>query len=132
MFTHVSDPREVSSARCEATDTLREWGLEDDDLLETVRLIVSELAANAVRHAACMSPTFDVVLSLHDRGVVVEVRDRHPRRPQPMPLPHSRGQGGYGLRLVADLAAARSGSSQVVPMADGGKSVRVHLTLPTA
>ena len=45
---------------------LAEWGLPTDtEAAETIRLIVSELATNAVQHTFGQSPTFTVDIELH-------------------------------------------------------------------
>jgi anti-sigma regulatory factor (Ser/Thr protein kinase) len=69
--------------------------------LDDARLLVTELATNAVVHAA--SP-FSVVARAVDSGVRVSVSDTSPLRPT------LRGDGsitssGQGLRLLAALAA---------------------------
>ncbi|NEE48741.1 ATP-binding protein, partial [Streptomyces sp. SID8455] len=63
--TLPSDPVSVSSARRYVARTLAEWGLsEDTELADTIRLIISELATNAVQHTFGQSPTFTVDLRL--------------------------------------------------------------------
>src|SRR5690606_40061480 len=49
--TLPSDPASVSAARTHVVGTLEVWGMPaDSELSDTVRLIVSELATNAVQH----------------------------------------------------------------------------------
>jgi anti-sigma regulatory factor (Ser/Thr protein kinase) len=132
VFVHSSRENQVRVARREAAQALRDWGLDDEDLEYAVRLIVSELAGNVVRHAADNSPTFRVSVGMDDTAVHVEVRDRHPRHPVLPAAPHADGEGGYGLRLVFDIAAGYRGSGKVVPTADGGKAVRVRLARSAA
>src|SRR5262249_50823513 len=56
-----SDPASVSAARKYVSDILIEWGLPGDaEVADTVRLIVSELATNAIQHTLGQSPTFTV------------------------------------------------------------------------
>ena len=69
-----------------------------------VRLLVSELVANSVRHAGLAEPTDRVKLELSDSRLRVEVRDpgevRVPRRG-----PRSSAvEGGRGLQIVAAIA----------------------------
>jgi anti-sigma regulatory factor (Ser/Thr protein kinase) len=77
----------------------------DEDLMADVRLLVSELVTNSVRHADMPPPgRVSLAVSLDDRTIHVEVRDNgagfQPRR-------RSAGQskaGGWGLYLVERLA----------------------------
>ena len=81
--TLPSAPASVSAARAYAVGTLAEWGLpSDSDTADTVRLIVSELATNAVQHTLGQSPTFTVALALDERelGRTERARGAHPAR----------------------------------------------------
>jgi anti-sigma regulatory factor (Ser/Thr protein kinase) len=77
----------------------------DEDLMADVRLLVSELVTNSVRHADMPPPALvSLDVSLDARKIHVEVRDSgsgfEPRRRRP-------GQskaGGWGLYLVERLA----------------------------
>jgi anti-sigma regulatory factor (Ser/Thr protein kinase) len=77
----------------------------DEDLMADVRLLVSELVTNSVRHADVPPPALvSLDVSLDARKIHVEVRDSgsgfEPRRRRP-------GQskaGGWGLYLVERLA----------------------------
>ncbi len=77
----------------------------DEELMADVRLLVSELVTNSVRHADMPPPgTVSLDVSLDARRIHVEVRDNgsgfEPRRRRP-------GQskaGGWGLYLVERLA----------------------------
>jgi anti-sigma regulatory factor (Ser/Thr protein kinase) len=77
----------------------------DEDLMADVRLLVSELVTNSVRHADVSPPALvSLDVSLDARKIHVEVRDSgsgfEPRRRRP-------GQskaGGWGLYLVERLA----------------------------
>ncbi len=92
-----------------------------DALLDDVRLIVTELAANAVVHAR--SP-FSV--SLSDRGSTVRIRvgDQSPVAPTLRDASRTRSSG-RGLRLISALAT-RWG----VDYTPGGKVVWVELAAP--
>ncbi len=85
--TLPSDPASVSAARTYVVGTLAEWGLPaDTDVSDTIRLIVSELATNAVQHTLGQSPTFTVDLALdRDERLRVGVTDSHPRFPKRLP-----------------------------------------------
>ncbi|MEU2155732.1 ATP-binding protein [Streptomyces sp. NPDC019396] len=85
-----------------------------------VLLVVSELAANAVRHAG-QSPDVEVTLALSGKVLTVAVADLDPR---PMAL---RVLPGRGLGVVAELARAHAGDGRIEPAPGGqGKSVVVR------
>lgn len=94
--TLPSDPVSVSSARRHVARTLAEWGLsEESELADTVRLIISELATNAVQHTFGQSPTFTVELRLErDEELRLGVTDSHPGGPSGCPPPYGRTTGG--------------------------------------
>ncbi|CAM5255441.1 hypothetical protein SVIOM74S_03757 [Streptomyces violarus] len=63
--TLPSDPASVSAARAYVVGTLAEWGLPaDTEVSDSIRLIISELATNAVQHTFGQSPTFTVDIAL--------------------------------------------------------------------
>ncbi|RBL85338.1 ATP-binding protein, partial [Streptomyces cavourensis] len=103
--TLPSDPVSVSSARRHVARTLAEWGLsEESELADTVRLIISELATNAVQHTFGQSPTFTVELRLErDEELRLGVTDSHPRWPQRLPAA-VRQDNGRGLVIIRSLA----------------------------
>ncbi|TXS51600.1 ATP-binding protein [Streptomyces sp. t39] len=126
--TLPSDPASVSSARRFATDAVVSWGLPDDsDTADTVRLIVSELATNAVQHTFGLSPTFrvDVVLE-RDEVLRIGVTDSHPRWPRRLPAA-VRQDNGRGMVIVRSLTAQRGGRFTVTATEEGGKTVWVTL-----
>ncbi|MFD1831042.1 MULTISPECIES: ATP-binding protein [Streptomyces] len=130
--TLPSAPASVTAARRYVTDVLVEWGvaggISGNDLADTVRLIVSELATNAVQHTFGRSPTFTVDIRLeHDETLRVGVTDSHPRRPRRLPAAVQQ-DNGRGMVIVRSLAAETGGSLTVVPTAEGGKTV--WITLP--
>jgi anti-sigma regulatory factor (Ser/Thr protein kinase) len=89
----------TTSARRFAEETLHRWGI-DGEAFETVRLLVSELVANAVTHAATRA---ELVLDVDDRRLRVEVRDEgggSPRRRDPS----FEEPTGRGLLIVEELA----------------------------
>ncbi|WP_037915232.1 ATP-binding protein [Actinacidiphila yeochonensis] len=87
VVTLPSAPASVSAARRYVCDRLAEWGLPSDaPALDSVRLIVSELATNAVLHTCGRSPEFTVLMRLeHSERLHIGVRDRHPRWPRLQP-----------------------------------------------
>ncbi|MFC5720462.1 ATP-binding protein [Streptomyces gamaensis] len=106
ILTVPLEPEAVRLAREDATAALAEYGIRPDSAFAgAVLLVVSELVANAVRHAAEHSPTADVTVAAGAGQLVIGVADRDPRLPDLSPE-----AVGDGLRTVADLAAAYGGS----------------------
>ncbi|MEW2528196.1 ATP-binding protein [Streptomyces sp. NPDC047071] len=127
--TLPSDPVSVSTARTYVADVLTEWGLPADaDVADTVRLIVSELATNAVQHTLGLSPTFTVDVRLdRDERLRIGVTDSHPRFPKRLPAAVQQ-DNGRGMVIVRWLTAECGGRLTVRPTAEGGKTV--WITLP--
>jgi anti-sigma regulatory factor (Ser/Thr protein kinase) len=95
----AADTDAPGKARRRVTDSLRQAGV-DGALLANARLITSELAANAVRHAR--SP-FRLALSSRDSTVRILVHDEStavPTMPDHDPLFPS----GRGMQLIAAIA----------------------------
>jgi anti-sigma regulatory factor (Ser/Thr protein kinase) len=79
-------------------------GAQDvEDVVERAILVIDELASNALRHGVLPS-------SLHigdeDGRWIVIVTDGAPHQPPTPARGRPAGQGGYGLYVIADLAAA--------------------------
>ncbi|GGV49792.1 ATP-binding protein [Streptomyces spectabilis] len=127
--TLPSDPVSVSTARRYVGDILTEWGLPaDTDVADTVRLIVSELATNAVQHTLGLSPTFTVDVRLdRDESLRIGVTDSHPRYPKRLPAAVQQ-DNGRGMVIVRWLTAECGGRLMVCPTPEGGKTV--WITLP--
>ncbi|GFH34759.1 ATP-binding protein [Streptomyces pacificus] len=126
--TLPSDPASVSAARRYVSDVLAEWGLPGEgETADTVRLIVSELATNAVQHTFGLSPTFtvDIRLDRHER-LRIGVTDSHPRRPQRLPAAVQQ-DNGRGMVIIRWLAAECGGRLYVDPTPEGGKTVWIAL-----
>ncbi len=124
--TLPSAPASVRAARFFVTDTLRQWGLPDGaDTADSLRLIISELATNAVQHTLGRSPTFTVDLRL-ERGeeLWLGVTDSHPGRPL-SPTPAVQQDSGRGMEIIRCLTAELGGRTHVEPTAEGGKTVWV-------
>jgi two-component sensor histidine kinase len=126
--TLPSDPASVSAARRYVTGVVSGWGLPvGSEAADTVRLIVSELATNAVQHTFGRSPTFTVDLRLErDEQLCIGVTDSHPRWPQRLPAA-VRQDNGRGMVIIRSLTAERGGRLSVTPTADGGKTVWIAL-----
>jgi len=126
--TLPSDPVSVAAARTFTAGTLAEWGLPPGaDLAETIRLIVSELATNAVQHTLGQSPTFTLDLVLdRDEQVSVGVTDSHPRFPKRLPAAVQQ-DNGRGMVIIRSLTAECGGRLTVRPTREGGKTVSIEL-----
>ncbi|MFD5239014.1 ATP-binding protein [Streptomyces tendae] len=126
--TLPSDPASVAAARTYVVGTLAEWGLPGDaELSETVRLIISELATNAVQHTFGQSPTFTVDLVLdHDERLRLGVTDSHPRFPKRLPAAVQQ-DNGRGMVIIRWLTAECGGRLRVRPTREGGKTISVEL-----
>jgi len=126
--TLPSDPVSVSAARRHVADVLAEWGLpRDDDAADTIRLIVSELATNAVQHTFGQSPTFTVDIELvRDEQLRIGVTDSHPRWPQRLPAAVQQ-DNGRGMVIIRSLTAECGGRLSVTPTEEGGKTVWIAL-----
>ncbi|MEU4148868.1 ATP-binding protein [Streptomyces sp. NPDC026659] len=95
------EPESAATARRLTNAALSCWGLEE--LAENGALVVSELVANAVRHARRES--IRVVVERTAPGTVrVAVADFSRVLPEPC-TPKDDEEGGRGLALVAALAA---------------------------
>lgn len=126
--TLPSDPASVSAARTYVAGVLSEWGLPNDaEIGETVRLIVSELATNAVQHTAGQSPTFTVDIALdRDEHLHIGVTDSHPRLPKRLPAAVQQ-DNGRGLVIIRWLTAECGGRLSMRPTREGGKTVAIEL-----
>jgi len=104
--------RSVPEARHHVVATLQEWGYLG--LVETARLLTSELVTNAVLHART---EMTLAVQNSDHGVRISVTDSSPVPPS---LRHHSPTAttGRGLRLLNQLAREWS-----VDERDGGKTV---------
>ncbi|WP_367133895.1 MULTISPECIES: ATP-binding protein [Streptomyces] len=120
-------PEAVRQTRCDTTTVLSEYGIHPNTAFAgAVLLVVSELVANAVRHAVDGSPTADVTIAIGAGQLVVGVADQDPCLPDLSP-----GAVGDGLRTVADLTAAYHGTLSVEPAMHGcGKVVLARFRVP--
>ncbi|MEU7701129.1 MULTISPECIES: ATP-binding protein [unclassified Streptomyces] len=127
--TLPSDPASVPTARRYVAGVLADWGLDDAaDIADAIRLIVSELATNAVLHTLGQSPTFTVDVRLErEEQLYIGVTDSHPRRPRRLPAAVQQ-DNGRGMVIIRVLAAEAGGRLSVTPTDDGGKTV--WITLP--
>ncbi|GHG05307.1 hypothetical protein Shyd_37830 [Streptomyces hydrogenans] len=114
------------------SEVLGRWGLDDGadtaEAADALRLMVSELATNAVVHTFGQSPTFTVELRLDREQVLrVGVTDSHPRFPRRLPAAVQQ-DNGRGMVIIRVLAAEAGGRLSFTPTDEGGKTV--WITLP--
>lgn len=107
----------VGFGRTAARLLLLGWGVTDDDLIDRVELVTSELVANAVRHAGGPSA---LEITLDHRSVTAAVVDSNPQRPTPRSATDH--DGGRGLPII-QATATRWGWDP----APGGKRVWVRI-----
>ncbi|WP_409235318.1 ATP-binding protein [Streptomyces sp. PA5.6] len=126
--TLPSDPASVPAARKYVSRVLAEWGLPGDaEVADTIRLIVSELATNAVQHTLGQSPTFTVDIELdRDEHLRIGVTDSHPRYPKRLPAAVQQ-DNGRGMVIIRWLTAECGGRLSVSPTDEGGKTVWIAL-----
>ncbi|MGW7366524.1 ATP-binding protein [Streptomyces sp. NPDC054841] len=126
--TLPSNPASVPAARRYVSDILTEWGLPGEaEAADTVRLIVSELATNAVQHTFGQSPTFTVDVRLErDEQLRIGVTDSHPRWPQRLPAAVQQ-DNGRGMVIIRWLTAECGGRLSVSPTPEGGKTIWIVL-----
>ena len=95
-------PEAIPAAR-KALDGLS--GLLDRTVWEDLRLLVTELVTNGVRHSSDRGPVELAVEVAEDR-VRVEVTDcGRGFSPPQAPMPRTDGSGGWGLQLVDRVAS---------------------------
>jgi anti-sigma regulatory factor (Ser/Thr protein kinase) len=96
-------PEAVPAAR-KALDGLT--GLLERPVWEDLRLLVTEVVTNGVRHGSERGPV-TVHVALADTKVRVEVSDQgRGFTPPAAPMPHGDGTGGWGLQLVDRVASS--------------------------
>jgi anti-sigma regulatory factor (Ser/Thr protein kinase) len=92
------EPTSIASARRFVAGALADCDCPDPTI-DAALLLVSEVATNAVVHAAT---PFTVRVSHSDHAVTIEVGDQSPLKPEERE-PHL--DGGRGLRIVAAIAS---------------------------
>ncbi|MFF4340445.1 ATP-binding protein [Kitasatospora sp. NPDC001540] len=102
LLTLDSTPESVAGARRHTAQVLQCWQARVE-LSDAARLVVSELATNAVR-ARCDPNGFTLSLVLQDGALLVQVGDRDPCPPRPRTAGPD-ATGGRGLHLVGELSS---------------------------
>lgn len=130
-FTAPAVDVSVPQARRAVRDLLERQGVPvEDDILQGLLLIVSELVTNAVRHAALLSPELGVEVAIGAEWIRVSVEDNHPYRPTALVTDYAQ-TGGRGLLLVREITAEAGGTCDVEHTAGGGKIIWAALPLKT-
>jgi len=120
---------EVSAARRKVVEAARAWGLSEGDPVDTLRLVVSELVTNAVRHAGVLTPSISVTVWRGGDGHLhVGVHDRHPFCPKAL-LQTVDDDSGRGLLIVKALIGEAGGYAGIEPDGAGGKTVWIALPM---
>jgi anti-sigma regulatory factor (Ser/Thr protein kinase) len=104
---------------------LRQWGVHDQEVVDSATIVVSELVTNVLVHCDDGGPV-QLALELRDEQLRVSVEDRTPVVPRQREAAPA-DENGRGLGIVAQLAT----HWEVLPLSDG-KRVVVDLPLPTA
>jgi anti-sigma regulatory factor (Ser/Thr protein kinase) len=130
-FTAPALDSSVPRLRRAVKDLVRRQGAVPDEILQNLLLILSELATNAVKHAALLSPEIGVEVSLRYGRLRVAVEDSHPYRPKALDAaPDEEHIGGRGLLLVKMITAESGGHCDVEQTGTGGKVIWAELPLP--
>ncbi len=90
------------AARSYVVDVLTAWDVPED-LLDTARLLTSELASNAITHGQAEGGTFTLEVRSFGCCFGVDVADHSPNAPVPRSVAVDR-EHGRGLLLVAEVA----------------------------
>ncbi|MET9803607.1 ATP-binding protein [Streptomyces sp. NPDC006368] len=131
-FTAPAVDVSVPQARHAVRDLLKRQGVPlQDDAVQGLLLIVSELVTNAVRHAALLSPEVAVEVAIGPEWIRVSVEDNHPYRPKALETDAGR-TGGRGLLLVREITREAGGVCDVEHTATGGKIIWAALPLRPA
>lgn len=92
----------VRAARLYVADVLTAWAVPED-LIDTARLLTSELATNAITHGVAAGETFTLEVRSFGCCLGIEVRDSSPEAPE-LRSAASDIEHGRGLLLVSELA----------------------------
>ena len=120
-------PQAVARAREAVTEHFPAAGVVPDSAFaDAVLLVVGELVANVLRHAA-HTPAMEVGLTVGAGHLVIGVADADPRLPDLTPEAM-----GSGLRTVTELAAEYDGDVSAEPAVDQhGEVILVRFRIPS-
>ncbi|GAA3009120.1 ATP-binding protein [Streptomyces fulvorobeus] len=130
-FTAPAVDVSVPRARHAVRDLVYRQGVPlQDDILQGLLLIVSELVTNAVKHAALLSPELAVEVAIGADWIRISVEDNHPYRPTALETDCAQ-TGGRGLLLVREVTAEAGGTCDVEHTSGGGKIIWAALPFGT-
>lgn len=103
LSLRLNPGREAVPAARKALDGLS--GLLERPVWEDLRLLITEVVTNGVRHGSDRGPVA-VSVTVADDAIRAEVTDSgRGFSPPEAPMPHADGTGGWGLQLVDRVAA---------------------------
>ncbi len=100
-FDLPAEPASAGAARSELAALLRACGAQPH--IEVAELLVTEVVANAIRHAG--GDSIDLTVAVDDAAIRVEVGDEGDSHPVPGTPPGDEDTGGRGLMIVESLAS---------------------------
>lgn len=92
----------VRAARQHVADVLAAWDISED-LIDTARLLTSELATNAIIHSDATNGTFALEVRSFGCCLSIEVHDSSPNAPVVRTVTDD-AEHGRGLLLVAEVS----------------------------
>lgn len=96
----ANDPRSARLARRFVSEALQRYEEVDFLIVESVALMVSELASNCIRHT---DSEFTISVAIENDAVVIEVTDLGKGLPS-LRSPNLQELSGRGLEIVSDLS----------------------------
>jgi anti-sigma regulatory factor (Ser/Thr protein kinase) len=90
-------------ARALVEAALRQWAVDDDDVLASCAIVVSELVTNALNHAGVAGGVAQLEVAIDDGRVRLSVADPSPLVPR-MRVAEDHDVSGRGLSIVDQLS----------------------------
>lgn len=97
-----ASPQAVGAARAYVAGVLTAYEVPDD-LIDTARLLTSELATNAVTHGTAPGGTFTLQVRSYGCCLAIEIHDTSPQAPVLRPATDDT-EHGRGLLLISEIA----------------------------
>ncbi|PBC69626.1 histidine kinase-like protein [Streptomyces sp. TLI_235] len=129
QYSFAVPPRDLSIrvARNEVIATLNGWGMGDRDVVDSIRVIVSELVTNAVRYASQVTSLISVTMLIDEMGGFrIGVWDGNGERPYIEPVPAD-ATSGRGMHIIQNLLCESGGYCSTECHREGGKTVWVTI-----